>query len=333
LLLAIDHYDSLVTAVVGERGRRLDGDWRKTTGPAKQARLAFHAVAGGLGESPASNAAAVEPIVGRWSVDFESDDEPAVAIFSSGPSGEILGTFLTTTGDYRYLAGTYEEGRLRLSCFDGAHAFLFDARLAENGTLAGDFWSRDSWHDTWTARRDPHAAMPDAFELTRWVGGKDLDEMTFPDLDGRPRSLGDAEFAGRARILEVFGSWCPNCNDAAAYLAELHREYGPRGLSIVGLAFEMTGEFERDAEQVRRYAKHHGLQFPLLVAGVSDKALASESFPLLDRIRSYPTTIFLHADGRLRAVHQGFAGPATGKAHEELRARFRGLIEELLAES
>ena len=265
-------------------------------------------------------------------MDFESNDEPAVAIFRAGAGGTILGTFLTTTGDYRYLAGSFEERRLRLSCFDGAHAFLFNARLDEDGSLDGDFWSRDSWHERWTARRDPQASMPDAFELTRWVGGKGLDEIAFPDLDGRLRSLGDAEFAGRARILEIFGSWCPNCNDAAAHLAELDSEYRGRGLSIVGLAFEMTGEFERDAEQVRRYAEHHGLRFPLLVAGLSDKALASESFPLLDRIRSYPTTVFFHADGRVRAVHQGFAGPATGQAHDELRARFRTLIEELLAE-
>ena len=332
LLLAIDHYDSAVTAAVGDGGRRLDGEWRKTSGPAKQARLAFHAEAGVPAESPAAEAATLERIVGRWSVDFESDDKPAVAIFRSGAGGTLLGTFLTTTGDYRYLAGSLEGDRLRLSCFDGAHAFLFDARLGEDGSLAGDFWSRDSWHERWTARRDAEVSMPDAFELTRWVGGEELDEVVFPDLDGRPRALGDEEFAGRARILEIFGSWCPNCNDAAVHLAELHREYGDRGLSIVGLAFEMTGEFERDAEQVRRYAEHHGLRFPLLVAGVSNKDRASESFPLLDRIRSYPTTVFLHADGRVRAVHQGFSGPATGPAHQELRARFRFLIEELLAE-
>ena len=156
--------------------------------------------------------------------------------------------------------------------------------------------------------------------------------MVYPDLDGRPRSLADPEFAGRARIVEIFGSWCPNCSDATAYLVELDREYRERGLSIVGLAFEMTGDFERDAAQVRVYAEHHRIDFPLLVAGVSDKGKASESFPLLDRIRSYPTTIFMHADGRVRAVHQGYTGPATGEAYAELRERFRELVEELLRE-
>ena len=239
---------------------------------------------------------------------------------------------MTTTGDYRYLAGRFEAGRLRLSCFDGAHAFLFDAILNDNETLSGGFWSRDTWYETWTARKDPRAKLPDPFELTQWTGGKELSEIVFPDPTGRLYSLADPELAGRGRILEIFGSWCPNCNDATRFLVELDAKYRDRGLSIVGLAFEMTGEFERDAEQVRKYAEHHGVEFPLLVAGLYDKDEASREMPLLDRIRSFPTTIFLHADGRVRAVHQGYAGPATGDANAELRERFETLVQELLAE-
>jgi thiol-disulfide isomerase/thioredoxin len=279
-----------------------------------------------------ADADALARVDGRWAVDFAESDDAAVGRFEAAADGTVEGTFLTTTGDYRFLAGVLDGDRLRLSCFDGAHAFLFEARLAEDGTLAGDFWSRDSWHESWTARKDPTVELPDAFGLTRWVGGKPLDELVFPDLDGTARSLGDETLAGRARVLVIFGSWCPNCNDSTRLLVELDRKYRDRGLAIVGLAFEMTGEFERDARQVRRYAEHHGIDYPLLVAGVSDKAEASQAFPLLDRIRSYPTTIFLHSDGRVRAVHQGFAGPATGTAHEELRARFESLVQELLRE-
>ncbi len=54
--------------------------------------------------------------------------------------------------------------------------------------------------------------------------------------------------------------------------------------------------------------------------------------PLIDRVRSFPTVIFLDAEDRVRAIHQGYSGPATGAAHERLRLRFTELIEELLAE-
>jgi thiol-disulfide isomerase/thioredoxin len=263
---------------------------------------------------------------------FNESDDPAIGIIEATPDGSIHGTILTTTGDYRYLAGNISGRRLLLSCFDGAHAFLFDAQLETDGTLRGDFWSRDSWHDTWTAIREPEAELPDPFEQTHWVEGTVLADAVFPDLDGSPRSLVEPAFAGKARIIEIFGSWCPNCKDASTYLVELDKRYRDAGLSIIGLAFEMTGDFERDAEQVRTYAQRQGIEYPLLIAGTSDKHEASQAFPMVDQIRSFPTTIFLHRDGRVRAVHSGYSGPATGPANAALRTKFESLIEELLAE-
>jgi thiol-disulfide isomerase/thioredoxin len=265
-------------------------------------------------------------------VRFSSSDEPAVGIFDVAPDGRATGTFLTTTGDFRYLAGRQDGRRLQLSCFDGAHAFLFAAEAAPDGTLRGDFWSGASWHETWTARRDEAAALPDAFAQTRWTGAQGLRALAFPDLEGTVRSLDDPLFDGRARIVQLFGSWCPNCHDAGDELVRLAERYGPQGLSIVGLAFEVTGDRERDAAQVRTYARRHRVTWPLLVAGIADKQRATHALGVLDRVRSFPTTIFLHGDGRVRAVHSGFAGPATEQAFLDQRAAFEALIEELLAE-
>jgi hypothetical protein len=114
---------------------------------------------------------------------------------------------------------------------------------------------------------------------------------------------------------------------------ELDARYRDRGLSILVLAFEHTGDHERDAEQVRRFAAHHGIRYPILVAGLSDKGEASRAFPLIDRVRSYPTTIFLNADGEVKAIHQGYTGPATGAANTRLRERYDELIQGLLREA
>lgn len=338
VVLGFDHYDSAIEARLASGGTALEGVWRKTTGSDIPSELPFHAVAGRQprfsppppGETGFASASNLD---GRWSVLFASEEDPAIAIFSSSDDGAAQGTFLTTTGDYRYLAGEISGGLMRLSCFDGAHAFLFHARLGSDGTLEGNFWSRDSYHDTWTARRDEGAELPDAFGLTRAVEGVDLSGLVFPDVEGRPRSLGDPDLAGPARIVEIFGSWCPNCNDATAYLVELHQRYAERGLVVVGLAYELSGEFERDAGQVRIYTDHHEIPYTVLVAGRYGKDDASRSFPLIDRIRAFPTTIFLDRDGRVRAVHTGFAGPATGEAHQRLREEFEHRIETLLDES
>jgi thiol-disulfide isomerase/thioredoxin len=338
LVFDLRHYNAQILAHAERGGTRLSGEWMKQRSEERWERLPFAAEAGehprflpsagGLAGAGA-NAALLS---GRWAVRFSSSLDPAVGLFEVAADGSATGTFLTSTGDYRYLAGRQDGRRLRLSCFDGAHAFLFTAELRSDGELLGDFWSGSNWHEPWTARRDEHAALPDAFAQSTWTGPQDLSALAFPDLDGTLRTLDDPLYAGRARLVQLFGSWCPNCHDASEELVRLHERYGPQGLSILGLAFEISGDHERDATQVRAYAKRHRVTWPLLVAGLADKSEATRALGVLDRVRSFPTTIFLHGDGRVRAVHSGFSGPATGAAFLEQRAQFEALIEELLAE-
>jgi len=331
LLLEMGHYDSRIRAVTSDNGKRLDGEWEKRRGADKWGRMAFRAEAGALPRfAPVAVADATKNISGRWAVQFASDELPAVGIFESGAGNGVTGTFMTATGDYRFLAGTMHGDRLRLSVFDGAHAFLFDARVQTDGSLMGDFWSGGWWHETWTATRNEEASLGNAFSQTRWIDGGSLTDLILPDLSGRPRSLVDTEFGGRAIVLQLFGSWCPNCHDETRYLTELHERYADRGLSILGLAFELTGEFERDADQVRSLAARYKVPYPLFLAGTADKAEATEAFGLVDRVRSFPTTIFMTSDWRVIEVHSGFAGPATGEAHAKLREQFESTIELLL---
>ena len=135
------------------------------------------------------------------------------------------------------------------------------------------------------------------------------------------------------RLIYVFGSWCPNCHDAAEYFAELQKKYDGQRLSILGLAFEHTGDFERDSQQVRRYLERHGASYPVLIAGLSDKKEASQAVPFLDRVRSYPTTVFVDANNKVRAVHTGFSGPATGAAYVDLKQKFESLIDQMISEA
>lgn len=344
VVLRIPHYDSMISAQVLERGKRLEGEWKKRGRNDKWTKMAFYAAAGDTNRfapchAAGSPRASGKAVAGRWAMKFAGDAEPAVGVFEEGEGASVVGTVLTTTGDYRFLAGDFcgtpnpsggYDGQLRLSAFDGAHAFLLTAKTTDGVTLSGDFWSGDSYHDTWSAKRDENATLPDGFTLTRGVEAAKLSEVMFPDLDGMKHSLADPAFAGKARIIEVFGSWCPNCHDASAYLVELDRRYRDRGLSIVGVAFELTGDFSRDAGQVHKFAAHHGIRYPLLLAGLADKEKVSAALPILDKFRAYPTTIILDGEGRIRAIHTGFSGPATGKEYDILRKKFESLIEELL---
>ena len=136
--------------------------------------------------------------------------------------------------------------------------------------------------------------------------------MSFPDVDGTPRRLDDPAFAGDARLLVVFGSWCPNCNDLSEYLVELDARY--EGLSILGLAFEYGDDPVAQRAAVRDYLAHHGASYPALVCGTVNKEKASAALPILDRVRAYPTTVFMDGQGRVSAVHTGFSGPPRASA-------------------
>ena len=128
----------------------------------------------------------------------------------------------------------------------------------------------------------------------------------------------------------MFGSWCPNCNDATSYLLELRERFGNRGLGIVGLAFEQTGDRAADMAHAARHAAHRGVDRPIPIAGASDKDEASEAFPVVDRVRAFPTFLFVDADDMIRTVDSGFSGPATGAEPPHLQAAFEGLVELLL---
>ncbi|MEM7232413.1 MAG: TlpA disulfide reductase family protein, partial [Planctomycetota bacterium] len=303
LRLGIPHYRSEILARWNAEENALVGEWTKVRGPDRIARVPFRARHDAPDADARRRASLPKNVSGSWAVDFESDELGAVGIFQQEVgSSSVRGTFLTATGDYRYLAGGVEGNQLRLSCFDGAHAFLFDAELDAEENLSGVFHSGNWWHETWTAERDPEASVVDPFAQTTWDARVSLADLSFPDLEGNLRCLADPEFAGKGYLIVLFGSWCPNCHDEAPYLVELHEKYGEQGLSVLGLSFELTGDFEEDAEQVAVFRERHGIDYPLFVAGTADKKTATEIFGAVDFLRSYPTSVFLESDGSVRAV-------------------------------
>ena len=340
--LEFPHYDSKLIASVSEEGSgSLEGQWTKVRGADRSAQVKLTATA--LGEQ--ESAARFEPLPsgptadlpGRWAIQFESSDTLAVGVFEAdardGAAGRpVTGTVLTHVGDYRYLAGRLDGDRLRLSCFDGAHAFLFDASLDASGQLAGTFQSGDWWTESFQAKPDPNATLPDPFQQVRALPGSSLFHLSGLDTHGAEQRLIDLELAGKPLVVQIFGSWCPNCHDEAAYLAKLAPRFAERGVGFLGLAFELTGDPARDLEQVERFAARYGVEYPLLLMGTADKRSAAEALGLLDAVLSFPTTLFVDAAGEIRGVHSGFSGPATGTDHELLTAEFERRIEELIAE-
>jgi peroxiredoxin len=282
---------------------------------------------------PSANPADVS---GRWSVTFVADDgkeESAVGEFSQA-NDVVTGTFLADGGDHRYLAGQVRGDQLYLSTFDGAHSFLYEAKITgSDSALAGDFWYGLAVHQRWIAKRDAHVALPDAYSVTALRSDEKSFEFAFPDLDGNTVTAKDAKFQGKVLVIAIAGSWCPNCHDEAALLAPLYEKYRGQGLEVVSLMFEHFGDFERAVASTRRFRQQYSIEYTTLIAGVSDIDEASKKLPMLQKFYGFPTTVIVDRRGQVRKIHTGFSGPATGEHYKQFVGEFKSNLEQLLAES
>jgi thiol-disulfide isomerase/thioredoxin len=270
---------------------------------------------------------------GRWKSYFinQADTSEAIGVFAQ--SGEkVTGTFLTETGDFRYLDGAVDGTRLSLSAFDGAHAFLFEAVVDEKGKLNGTFRSGNHWEAQWLAAKDADAELRDMKDLTYLKEGYETFDFRFPDENGDTVSLTDPQFEDKLVVVQIFGTWCPNCMDETRFLVDMHKKYNAKGLEIIGLDFEPNPTLPYFQKRIARFRKDLDVSYTLLLAGSSNKKKATEALPMLNQIISFPTAIFLDKDKNIREIHTGFSGPGTGSEYSDYTNDTEALILELLGQ-
>lgn len=273
-------------------------------------------------------------VEGSWRAVFSEgtpDAYNAIGLFRQDDVGEVTGTFMTETGDYRYLSGAISGDSLLLSCFDGSHAFLFKAAL-RNDTLLGTFTSGVHWQEPWRAVRDEAYRLRDPDSLTALREGYNMVDFRFMDTDGRMVSSSDIAYQGKPMMVQVMGSWCPNCVDEARLLREVHEQYHQRGLEVVAIAFEKQEDPGLAVEALRRFKVALGIPYPILYGGTASKEEAGRKLPFLDHLMSYPTCIFIDRKGVVRRIRTGFYGPGTGEHYEHYKQNLGSFIEKLLAE-
>ncbi len=275
-------------------------------------------------------------ITGNWETVFSKDNEEDryIAKGTFKQNGNIVtGTFRTTTGDYRYLEGVLNKDQLQLSTFDGAHAFLFTAQVTDS-TLNGHFYSGNHWKEPFVAKRNENFKLPSEDSLTFLKEGYDTLEFNFPDVEGNQISLKDDRFKDKVVIVQIMGTWCPNCMDETKYYVEYQNKHKNNGAEFVALAFEYAKTEEKAFKSIKRLQQKLKVTYPILLAqyGTSDKQKAQEKLPMLNHVLSYPTTIFIDKKGQVRKIHTGFNGPATGQKYVNFKKDFEDFVNQLLKE-
>ena len=334
VIIQMPLFDSEIRAVL--KNETLSGQWIKHYADSDEV-MQFNAQKGESWRFFKDNTTTNADISGRWSVTFNTlnnqSSYASVGEFTQ-ENGRVFGTFLTTTGDYRFLEGTVSDHTLYLSCFDGSHAYLFTGKLLNDSTITeGKFFSGLSSVETWTANKDDKAILPDAYSITDLKPGYDKIDFSFPGLDGKKVSLSDQKFKNKIVLVQFFGSWCPNCMDETAYLTSFHKKYQEKGVEIVALAYERTKDFERSRKNIARLRDRFSVPYDMLVTGFTkDKIEVSKSLPMLKQFMAFPTLMIIDKNGKIRKIHTGFSGPGTGSHYADFVKEFEQTIDDLLSE-
>ena len=326
LLLKWDYYEATLEATL--RDGVLEGQYagtRRMKGP--------FAIRARRGERPAAQASESAPdIHGLWEIPNRSGKGESAWRFIVQQSGaQATATILRVDGDTGTISGRYQGGKFVLSHFDGARAHLLRITPARDGTLdiLQDANTKLTAYRPEAARAnglpqptdpDLHTTMKDPSEPFRF---------SFPDLNGRMVSNTDARFTGKVLVVEITGSWCPNCHDEAPFLAEMYRKYGGQGLEIVSLSFEEADQL-KNPTRLRAFVKRYGLEFPVLLCGEPDEANAK--LTQLVNWNTWPATLFIDRGGRVRGIHAGFPSPGSGDLFRQAKDEFNVEAGRLLAE-
>ena len=276
-------------------------------------------------------------ITGRWAVSITRPNgtaRPAVAEFMQ-KGNELTGTFLTPSGDYRYLEGIVTGNQMRMSVFDGAHAYLFSATIDNQEKISnGIFYSGYNGRETWTAEKDATAELPDVGSTPQLKEGEERISFAFKDLNRKIISSSDERFRNKVVVVQLMGSWCPNCMDETKFLNEFYIKNKQRGVEVVSLAYEYSTDFERSRISLLKFQQRFNVKYPMLITGawINDSLRTEKTIPQITPIKVFPTTIYIGKEGKVKKMQAGFYGPGSGEHFELYKKEFYQTIEKMLEE-
>jgi peroxiredoxin len=312
-------------------------------------------------DAPAAAAAQAPSIAGSWVIPLEtpsSKGEKAFHFVAQQRGNEVAASILRIDGDTGSYSGTYKDGKWVLSHYDGSRPGVIVVTPKPDGSLEvrqqmdrpaavvtkastsddyapgvapdGRYAAALTAYRPAVAQAKGFAAPDDVLTHTTARDPNEKFTFNFPDADGKLVSNEDPRFKGKVVVAIVTGTWCPNCHDEAQYLVQLDKQYRDKGLAIVALSFEEAEQQQSGLERARAFIKQYGVKYTYLFPGAP--AEMWEKVPQLNHLDTWPATVFIGRDGKVAAVHSGFASPSAGEFHAQLKKDFSARIEQLLAQ-
>ena len=261
----------------------------------------------------------------------QENESKSIANFEKFSNELISSNFRTNTGDYGFLEGVVNKNTITLSTFNGSRAYLIEAEIIGD-SIFGLIYQGNHGRLTIEGSIDNSFELDDEYSLTRINNSKQVFNFEFEDLDGKLISLSDEKYLNKAVVVQIMGSWCPNCLDETKFYIDYLNNNNLDGVEFIALAFEYSKTKKIAISNILKLKKELDIPYSILLAqyGSSDKKLAKAKLPILEEIISYPTTIFLNKNKEVVKIHTGFNGPATGLKYDEFKVEFNNTIELLL---
>ncbi len=265
---------------------------------------------------------------GRWKIKL--NERELIGEFVENDS-TIVGSFLTATGDYRYFEGVLtQSGHLSLSSFDGGFIRLFQAQSDSNRLSNIKLYTGFNKVEEGEGVRESNAQLQDPYSITTVNESEGKFTFSFPTIEGEMLSFPKGEGENPVTIVQISGSWCPNCLDESRFLDELYRHYRPK-VDILAIAFERSKEFEIASKEASKLVRVAKISYPVLISGYTPREVEI-ALPQLKNFRAFPTTIVIDKRGEVQRVHSGFNGPGTGIHYNNFKEEFYSFIDRLIEE-
>jgi len=275
------------------------------------------------GEKPAAD------ISGKYDVSFKSksgQSDNKVGLFKQD-GAKLYATFMSITGDSRYLEGVVQGSKFYLSSFIGSGAAYYTGTIDSPGHLSGTANGQ-----AFTAVKNDAAALPDPYKLTYLKPGYSRFGFSLPDVDGKKISLQDEKYRNKVVIVTITGTWCPNCIDEAGFLGPWYKANKGRGVEAIAVHYERKLDPAYLKNAIGNFKKRFGIDYDEVIGGLVDKKAVAESFPALNTFLSFPTILFIDKKGNVDSIYTGFTGPATGEYYTQFIKQFNEEVDKLLKE-
>lgn len=334
LFIKMNTYDAALVAKIENDGQ-LSGEYRSLVPGLKGNSLPFTAQQGKSYRfvEPGKDIAPAADLSGKWEFKgFSKEAIPNKVAILKQQGNKLTGVIMQVTGDSRELEGTVQGNKFVLSGFSGPSPRIYKGIINEDGTLSGEISQGIYDNLKFTGVKDVKAELPDPYTITALKEGVKKLAFTFPDLTGKPVSLTDDKYKGKVVIVELVGTWCPNCTDQTIFLSPWFNKNSKRGVEAIAIGFEQKDDLEYGKYTLGKLRDKYNIKYDILFGGLADKRLVADKLPALNKFIAYPTTIIIDRKGEVREIYTGYTGTVTGKYYDDYEKKFNKVLDELIAE-